>query len=258
MPAYDEDSDSLATKIATVYPDNKKESIPTIQTVILLYDASHGTLKAILYAEIITDMRTAAASMVATKHLAPKNAQHISILGAGSQARSHYQVLKNFVDIKKVSVWNVNKESGEKLAEEIRASGIQCEYYSSVEYAVKDADIINVVTMATQPILMKKWIKEGAHINAVGAPFPDWQELEEDLMHSSVVYVDSYEGAKKESGDIIKSGAEIYAEIGEVVSGTKKAYPEKTTIFKSLGMAVEDVVAAEFVYKIYSQLQTIF
>ncbi|XP_054720461.1 ketimine reductase mu-crystallin-like isoform X2 [Uloborus diversus] len=253
MPAYDSEKDALATKIVTVYPENKKFSIPAIQAVILLYDSENGNLKAILDGEVITKMRTAAASVVATMYLAPKSPRYLAILGAGAQARSHFQALSHVYSFKKIFIWNLNSESGMQLVGEIIKEGFSCELCSSVEDAVKEADIIVTVTMATKPILRKEWIKEGAHINAVGAPVPEWQELEKDLMLSSVVYVDSKEGALTESGDIIQSGASIYAEIGEVILGIKEAYPNKTTIFKSLGMAVEDVVTAEIVYEKHSK-----
>lgn len=110
------------------------------------------------------------------------------------------------------------------------------------------ADVIITVTMATEPILFGEWVKPGAHINAIGASRPDWRELDDELMRRAVLYVDSREAALKESGDVLLSGAEIFAELGEVVKGVKPAHCEKTTVFKSLGMAVEDTVAAKLVY----------
>lgn len=250
MPAYNAEEDTMATKIVTVFPRNKEMSIAAIHATILLNDASNGKLKAILDGNIITKMRTAAASLVATKYLAGKK-EVLAILGAGAQARSHIQAFSHFYNFKEILIWNVNKQSAIDLMEEMKEQGIDCNVTDTVEPAVRKADIIVTVTMSTKPVLKKEWVKDGAHINAVGAPVPEWQELESDLMLSSIVYVDSKEGALAESGDIIQSKAPIYAEIGEVILGLKEAFPQKTTIFKSLGMAAEDVAAAEIVYENY-------
>jgi len=217
---------------------------------VLLNDSTSGKLKAILDGDLITKMRTPAASLVATQYLATKE-EVLAILGSGAQARSHFQAFTNFYSFNEILIWNIRKESALKLAKEINDLGWNCKVCDTVEAAVKNADIIITATMATKPILKKEWVKDGAHINAIGAPVPEWQELESDLMLSSVVYVDSKEGALSESGDIIQSKAPIYAEIGEVILGLKEAFPQKTTIFKSLGMAAEDVAAAEIVYANY-------
>jgi len=250
MPAYNTEVDEMATKVVTVFPKNKNAGLPAVQAIILLYEAKNGKLKAILDGDMITKMRTAAASLVASKYLSRKQ-DILAILGSGAQARSHYQAFCHFYRFKKISIWNINEKSAMTLAEEIKKEGIHCEVCSTVESAVKDADIIITVTLATKPVLKKEWVKEGAHINAIGAPVPEWQELENDLLQSSVIYVDSKEGALAESGDIIQSKVPIYAEIGEVILGLKEAFHHKTTIFKSLGMAAEDVAAAELVYKNY-------
>lgn len=250
MPAYNKEDDTLATKIVNLFPQNKKKGLPAVCSTVLLYDATNGRLKAILDGDLITDMRTAAASLVATKYLANKH-DVLAILGSGVQARSHYKGFCHFYNFQKIFIWNHNKETAIILAREMEHEGLQCEVCNDVENAVKDADIIITVTWAKEPILRKEWVKAGAHINAIGATNPNSQELENDLLLSSVVYVDSRDGALEESGDIVKSKAPIYAEIGEVASGLKEAFPEKTTIFVSLGMAAEDVAAAELIYKNY-------
>lgn len=248
MQAYNKKENALASKLVTVYPQNKKIGLPSIQATVLLYNVTNGNLLAIMDGEIITCMRTAAASAVATKYLAPKDPKILAILGSGKQARSHYQALSCLFNFEKVHVWNIHQDSANDFVAEIQNDGQNAVSFTSAKECVKDADVIVTVTMATSPILQKEWVKTGAHINAVGAPVPTWQELSCDLMRSSVVYVDSKEGALVESGDVIISQAEIYAEIGEVVLGKKEAFPGKTTVFKSLGMAVEDVAAAKLVY----------
>ncbi|ELR44673.1 Mu-crystallin-like protein, partial [Bos mutus] len=149
----------------------------------------------------------------------------------------------------KVRIWNRTKENAEKFVNTVPGEVRIC---SSVQEAVTGADVIITVTMATEPILFGEWVKPGAHINAIGASRPDWRELDDELMKQAVLYVDSQEAALKESGDVLLSGAEIFAELGEVVKGVKPAHCEKTTVFKSLGMAVEDMVAAKLVYDSWS------
>ncbi|NWQ78786.1 CRYM reductase, partial [Columbina picui] len=181
--------------------------------------------------------------------LMPAFAEVLCILGAGVQAYSHYDIFTELFSFKEVRIWNRTKEKAVKFANSVNGPVRVC---SSVQEAVSGADVIITVTMATTPILLGDWVKPGAHINAVGASRPDWRELDDELMKNSVLFVDSREAALTESGDVILSGAEIFAELGEVVKGTKPALPEKTTVFKSLGMAVEDTVAAKFVYDSWS------
>ncbi|KAH9508312.1 hypothetical protein Btru_050812 [Bulinus truncatus] len=168
----------------------------------------------------------------------------LAVLGSGVQARSHYAALSHFFNFKQIRIWNHRYDGAVKLANEL---GPNCSACHDVCEAVKNADVIVTVTSSTLPILKYEWIKAGVHINAVGACRPDWSEIEPHLMRSAIVYVDSREGALKESGDIILSQANIYAEIGEVILGTKEALRKETTIFKSLGLAIEDAVAAKVV-----------
>nr|XP_008530481.1 PREDICTED: ketimine reductase mu-crystallin isoform X2 [Equus przewalskii] len=198
---------------------------------------------------VITAKRTAAVSAIATKFLKPPNSQVLCILGAGVQAYSHYEVFTEQFSFKEVRIWNRTKENAEKFADTVQGEVQVC---SSVQEAVTGADVIITVTMATEPILFGEWVKPGAHINAIGASRPDWRELDDGLMKQAVLYVDSQEAALKESGDVLLSGAEIFAELGEVVKGVKQAHCEETTVFKSLGMAVEDLVAAKLVYDSWS------
>src|SRR5262249_32593569 len=124
---------------------------------------------------------------------------------------------------------------------------------TSAEEAVRDADVIVTVTSSKTPVLKGDWLKPGCHVNAVGACRPDWRELDNDAMQRSVVFVDSREGAMKESGDVILSGANIFAELGEALAGKVPSRADETTVFKSLGMAVEDIAAAKLVYESFSK-----
>ncbi|XP_006153331.1 ketimine reductase mu-crystallin isoform X2 [Tupaia chinensis] len=250
MPAYSAAEDALTTKLVTFYEGHSTTStIPSHQATVLLFEPSNGSLLAVMDGNVITAKRTAAVSAIATKFLKPPSSEVLCILGAGVQAYSHYEVFTEQFSFKEVRIWNRTKENAEKFAVTVQGEVRVC---SSVQEAVTDADVIITVTMATEPILFGEWVKPGAHINAIGASRPDWRELDDELMKQAVLYVDSHEAALKESGDVLLSGAEIFAELGEVVKGVKPAYREKTTVFKSLGMAVEDTVAAKLVYDSWS------
>lgn len=248
MPAYIASGQSLATKVITNYPNNRWP-IPSVQGVVLLFHADTGALKCIMDAKEITAYRTAAASAVATKYLASESPKILAVLGAGTQAKSHILVMTTMFRFEQVRIWNHRESSAMSLVQELAALGISVRYEASAEGAVRDSDVVVTATSSPKPVLEAGWLKKGAHVNAVGAPHPDRQELTVELMRQAVVYVDSTEGARTESGDVIISGAPIYAEIGEVVLGTKENRRSDTTVFKSLGMAMEDVLAADLVYR---------
>lgn len=250
MPAYSAAEDALTTKLVTFYEGHSTTpTVPSHQATVLLFQPSNGSLLAVMDGNVITAKRTAAVSAIATKFLKPPNSEVLCILGAGVQAYSHYEVFTEQFFFKEVRIWNRTKENAEKFVNTVPGEVRIC---SSVQEAVMGADVIITVTMATEPILFGEWVKPGAHINAIGASRPDWRELDDELMKQAVLYVDSQEAALKESGDVLLSGAEIFAELGEVVKGVKPAHCEKTTVFKSLGMAVEDMVAAKLVYDSWS------
>uniref|UniRef100_A0A671NZA7 Ketimine reductase mu-crystallin n=1 Tax=Sinocyclocheilus anshuiensis TaxID=1608454 RepID=A0A671NZA7_9TELE len=188
--------------------------------------------------------RTAAVSAISAKLFKPALSEVLCILGSGQQARSHYDVFTKLFKFKEVRVWSRNKEMAQRFVNDLQDPVTVC---SSVKEAVIGADVIVTATGASQPILFGEWVKPGAHIAAVGACRPDWRELDDVLMREAVVYVDSREGATAESGDIILSGAEVFAELGEVINGSFPAQREKTTVFKSLGMGIQDAVSAKLV-----------
>jgi ornithine cyclodeaminase/alanine dehydrogenase-like protein (mu-crystallin family) len=240
MPALT--PDGLGLKAVTFYPSNVERGIPTHMATIFLVDPQTGAPLAIMDGRLITEMRTAAVSAVATKLLAPADARILAILGSGVQARSHVEALRLVRQFEEVRVWSPTREHAEQFAKEIGARSM------SAEEAVRGADVIVTVTSSKTPVLKGSWLKPGCHVNAIGACRPDWRELDDDAM-ANVVFVDSREGATKESGDVILSGAKIYAEIGEALAGKVPALANETTIFKSLGMAVEDIAAAMLVYR---------
>ena len=240
MPALT--PEGLGQKIVTFYPPNAEKGIPTHMATILLNDPETGAPLAVMDGRLITEMRTAAVSAAATKLLAPPNAKILAILGSGEQARSHVEALRLVRQFEEIRVWSPNKAHAEEFAKEIRARS------TSTEDAVRNADVVVTVTSSKTPVLHGAWLKRGCHVNAVGACRPDWRELDDDAMRN-VIFVDSREAAMKESGDVILSGAKMYAELGEAFAGKIDNRASETTIFKSLGMAVEDIGAALLAYR---------
>src|SRR6266478_298553 len=240
MPALT--PEGLGLKIVTFYPKNVERGLPTHMATIFLVDPETGTPLAIMDGRLITEMRTAAVSAAATKLLASPEAKALAIVGRGVQARSHVEALRLVRSFEKIRVWSPTREHAERFAREVGGTA------TSAEEAVRGADVIVTVTSSTTPVLKGAWLKPGCHVNAVGACRPDWRELD-DAAISNVVFVDSREGALKESGDVILSGAKIYAELGEALAGKVPSRANETTVFKSLGMAVEDIAAAMLVYR---------
>jgi len=240
MPALT--PEGLGLKIVTFYPKNVERGLPTHMATISLVDPETGTPLAVMDGRFITEMRTAAVSTVATNLLAPRDAKILTILGSGVQAHSHAEALRLVRRFGEIRVWSPTREHAERFAKEIGAKSM------SAEEAVRGADVIVTATSSKTPVLKGSWLKAGCHVNVVGASRPDWRELDNDAM-ANVVFVDSRAGAMKESGDLILSGAKIYTEIGEALAGKVPSRASETTIFKSLGMAVEDIAAAMLVYR---------
>jgi thiomorpholine-carboxylate dehydrogenase len=244
MPALT--PDGLGLKAVTFYPTNAERGIPTHMATIFLVDPETGTPLAIMDGRLITEMRTAAVSAAATKLLAALDSKILAVLGSGVQARSHVEALRLVRRFQEVRVWSPAQEHAKQFAEEIGGRAV------SAEEAVRGADVVVTATNSKTPVLKGSWLKPGCHVNAVGACRPDWRELDNEAM-ANVVFVDSREGASKESGDVILSGAKIYAELGEALAGEVPTLANETTIFKSLGMAVEDISAAMLVYRSATQ-----
>jgi thiomorpholine-carboxylate dehydrogenase len=252
MPGYSEGDNGLGAKIVTMYPGNTEKGLPSHNALILLFHPETGIPQAIVEGEEITAMRTAAASAVAAKYLARPSSSVLCILGSGVQARSHFEAMMEVMKISQVRIWSRTAKNAAKFGDEVRQVVKNTVVCGTAEEAASGADVVVTVTGATEPILQGKWVKEGAAICAVGAPRKEWRELDNEVMKNSLVTVDSSEAAVKESGDIVQSGAEIYAEIGELVNKTKSLPPDhgkKFLLFKSLGVAIEDIVSARLVFQ---------
>lgn len=244
MPAHS--PDGLGLKAVTFYPSNADRGIPTHMATIFLIDPETGAPLAIMDGRLITEMRTAAVSAVATDLLAAPDAKVLAILGSGVQAHSHLEALQLVRQFEEIRVWSLTREHAERFAKKFGAEAM------SAEEAVRNADVIVTATSSKNPVLHGTWLKPGCHVNAVGACRPDWRELDDEAMRN-VLFVDSRDGATNESGDVILSGGKIYAELGEALAGKVPARASETTIFKSLGMAVEDVAAAMLVYRSFAK-----
>jgi ornithine cyclodeaminase/alanine dehydrogenase-like protein (mu-crystallin family) len=240
MPALT--PEGLGLKIVTFYPKNVERGLPTHMATISLVDPETGTPLAVMDGRLITEMRTAAVSAVATNLLASVGAKILAILGSGVQAHSHAEALRLVRQFEEIRVWSPTREHAERFAKEIGAKSM------SAEEAARGADVIVTATSSKTPVLHGLWLKPGCHVNVVGASRPDWREMDDEAM-ANVVFVDSREGAMKEAGDVILSSAKIHAELGEALAGKVPARANETTIFKSLGMAVEDIAAAMLVYR---------
>jgi len=236
--------EGLGLKAVTFYPSNAERGIPTHMATIFLVDSETGAPLAIMDGRLITEMRTAAVSAAATKLLAAPKSKVLAILGSGVQARSHAEALRLVRNFEEIRVWSPTREHAKQFAKEIGATAV------SAEEAVRGADVVVTVTNSKTPVLKGSWLKSGCHVNAIGACRPDWHELDDEAM-TNIVFVDSREGAMKESGDVILSGAKIYAELGEALAGKIPVRSNETTSFKSLGMAVEDIAAAMLVYRAF-------
>jgi ornithine cyclodeaminase/alanine dehydrogenase-like protein (mu-crystallin family) len=232
----------MGIKLVTFYPNNAARGLPTHLAMIQLFAPETGEALALIDARLITEMRTAAVSAAATKVLAAPDAKVLAILGSGVQARAHVEALSRVRAFEEIRVWGRTRAHAERFAEEVGASVM------AAEDAVRDADVVVTATAATEPILKGAWLKPGAHVNAIGWRGHDSRELDDAAM-VNVVVVESREAAHDQCGDVILSGAEIYAELGEILAGKKPARAEETTMFDSVGIAVEDIAAAQLVYE---------
>jgi alanine dehydrogenase len=232
---------ALGAKLVTFYPQNK--TVPTHHAMILLFRPETGEPLAVMDGRLITEMRTAAVSAVATKLLARTDTKTLTILGSGVQARSHLEALRLVRSFGEVKVWSPRNAA--RFAQEFNVHAAR-----SAEEAVRGADIIVVATSAITPVLRGEWLAPGVHINAVGATRPNWRELDDEVLRQSTIYVESREAALKESGDIIAADKELI-ELGEVIAGRRagRRSADQITLFKSVGVAVEDIVTAELVLK---------
>jgi ornithine cyclodeaminase/alanine dehydrogenase-like protein (mu-crystallin family) len=250
---------ALGMKAVSVFPGNAARGIDTHQGAVLLFEADTGRLSALMDGATITAIRTAAVSGVATDLLALKDATELAILGAGVQARTHLEAITAVRPVRRVRVWSRNPKHAAQLVSE--AAGhytASIEAVPTAEAAVRGADLVATVTASPQPVLERAWLKDGAHVNAVGSSIPNTREIDTATMSAARLFVDRRESALSEAGDVLipmREGAfkadHIQAELGEVIIGQDagRRSASELTLFKSLGLAVEDVASAAFIAK---------
>jgi len=261
MPCIVEDFNIYTNKIVSVYPKNIGKGLPTIHAVIVAVDASNGIPIGLIEAGYLTALRTGAISGVATKYLSIKDAEVLAIIGCGFQARTQALGVSEVREIKKIYAYDIVTERAEKFAEEMsRKLGVEIEVVNTAREAVEKAEIICTATTSNVPVLKREWLKLGVHINAIGAYTPDMREIDTETILSAKVVVDMKEAALSEAGDIIipiKEGRysedKIYAELGEIVSRAKpgRTSDEEITVFKSVGLALQDNAAVYALLKKY-------
>lgn len=260
MPGYLAKEGIIGLKATSVFPGNLGTPYESHQGAVLIFETTNGKLLSAVDAASITRIRTAAASGVATKLLASEKARDLCIIGSGVQASSHLEaMLLVRPGIKRIRVFSRNPENAKAFArKESSSRGIKVEVTEKAHDAIVDADLICTTTGSTSPIVLGKWVRPGTHINAVGASRPPGRELDSDVVSRSRFYVDSRESASLEADDFriprqegLIDDRHIKGEIGEVLEGKApgRTGPDDITVFKSLGLAIEDLTAANFLYQ---------
>ena len=254
MPAYRAGSaPAYALKEIVIVPTNPSRGLDTHMGGVLLHDGTTGELVAIMNASPITEIRTAAVSGVATRALARPDAQRVAILGAGAQARGHVHAMRAVLDDPEIRIWARKLEAAEELAAETGASASP-----SIDAALFGAEVVCTTTAATEPIVEKRWLTRGAHVNAVGSCFPTTRELDTETVADASFFTDRRESCLNEAGDFILAAAEgavgpehIKAELGEVLAGMHpgREHEDELTVFESLGIAAEDLASAELIVR---------
>jgi len=258
MPSYLGGLKAVGVKVIAAFPANFGSGYDTHQGVVLFFDTERGLLRAIVDATSITAIRTAAVSGLVTDLLARPEAGDLAIIGAGTQAHTHLQAMRAVRPVRRVRVFSVPAESAARFAErESRLTSLTVEVAATAEEAVAGADLICTTTTASEPVVLGAWVSPGAHINAVGAYTPATRELDSELVAGARLYADRRESLLSESGEFLIPKGEglfgdehIVGEIGEVLTGKAPARTSlhETTLFKSLGLAIEDLAAAHHVY----------
>ena len=252
MPAYrSAPAKAYGLKEIVIVPTNPSRGLDTHMGGVLLHDGDNGELLAIMNASPITEIRTAAVSAVATRALARPDAQRVAILGSGAQARGHVHAMRAVLDDPEVRIWSRNLDKAEELAGEVGAT-----VAPSVDAALFGAEVVCTTTATVEPIVERRWLARGAHVNAVGSCFPTTRELDTETVATASFFTDRRESCLNEAGDYIIAAAEgavgpdhIKAELGEVLAGmhSGREHEDELTIFESLGIAVEDLASAELI-----------
>lgn len=257
MPGYLAEDDHMAVKIVSVFNDNPAKGLPLIHALVVVVDAETGAPAAVMDGGYLTALRTGAASGAATHLLARQDARTAAIFGAGAQARTQLEAVRAVRPIQEAWVYDLNPDQADGYAAEMsRKLSLDVHVASSPSEALRHADVICTATTSTTPVFNDADLKGGAHINAVGAYTPEMQEIPAETVQRSKIVIDHRQASMAEAGDLLiplKQGLisedDIYAELGEIAAGVKpgRESPEEITFFKSVGVAVQDVAAANAV-----------
>ena len=239
MPAAS--AHALGAKLVTFFPGNAEKNLPTVMAVIVLFRPETGEPLVVLDGRLITEMRTSAVTAVYIDAIAASDVKTLAILGAGTQGRRHIEALSHVRKFEEIRIWNRTPRRAEQLAAAVGGKVMSC------EEAVRDADVVVVATSSTEPVLEGKWLRPGAKVATIGWAGADSAEVDAATM-SHIIVVDSREGTLADSGNIRRFNAQIYAELGEILDGTRPVNPDATVVFDSIGMACEDMASAMLVY----------
>lgn len=255
MPAYIKSYQVMGVKVLSVFPENYKKGFSSHQGILQLFETKTGKLIASLDADEITAIRTAAVSALMTNLLAIKDAKNLCLLGSGKQAETHLEAIYLVRDIESVTIWSQNSKNAEKFISKVKNKyDVNFKICSSVKEAAKDADIICTITASKTPILFNDYLQQHVHINAVGACMSKDRELNSDVVIDSEVFIDNYNAAIHEAGDILIPSKEenidvlkiIKADIHEVLNNTNLINEFNKTVFESVGVAIEDIAAGYY------------
>lgn len=259
MPAHLRASGVLGAKLVSVFGVNAALDLPTHLATILLFSPNTGALVAVLDGRVITEMRTAAVSAVSARELARDEAQTLAIIGSGAQARSHLEAMERVFELNEIRVWSPTPDHQLAFITEMESiTETKLVGCNSAEQAVHHADVIVLATSSSEPVVQNEWVASGAHVISVGACRPDQREMDPALIRRGRLFVDSRAAALVESGDVVMgiqqgqfAATHLVGELGEVLAGKieGRRSPHDITIFKSLGLAVEDLAAADLVYR---------
>lgn len=260
MPAFAEEPPSLAIKAVSVFPGAHAAGLESHQGAVLLFEAEHGQLLGILEGSELTARRTAAVSAVATRALAREDAGDLALLGAGVLAWNHLLALREVRQLRRVRIWNRTEERAQALAQRAqRELGLDAQAVATPKEAVQGADLVCTLTGATEPVLQGRWLAPGTHLNAVGASSPRYRELDTEAVQRAAFFGDRQESVLAESGDFLIPLAEgaieenhFQGELGDVLVGKVPGRQDENqiTLFKSLGLALEDLAAARLALRI--------
>ena len=257
MPAYLEEPEACGIKWVNVHPENKKYGLPSVMALIILNEPKTGLPLAVVEGTHITNLRTGAAGGIAAKYLARKNSSRIALIGCGAQAQTQLTALNEIFDIEAVFLYDCFKSQAEIFLKKTRFLGLEMIVCPSVKDCLRQADIAVTTTPSRKPVIDSEWIKEGTHINAIGADAPGKEELDPAILKKAKVVVDDFTQACH-SGEInvpiargIFKKKDIHASLGEIITARKKGRtsPDEITVFDSTGLAILDIAIADYVYR---------